>query len=114
MATYTVQTLTEAGLNATYVAVGSSDTFAPISDSPHILHVKNAGGSPDSVSVDDPTSISPPGATQFNPDITVSVTNAQDRFIPIKPGRFKNTGTGVITVTHSFTTSVTAAVFVVP
>lgn len=116
MATYTVQTVTEAGVTPTYTGVSASDTFTPATadlDKPHILHVKNAGGSPDSVSVDDPTSQSnAPGATAYNPDVTVSVTNAQERFIRLNPVRRYVQTNGTVVVTNSFTTSVTAAVFV--
>ena len=46
------------------------------------------------------------------PDVTVSVTNAQERIIRLSPvRRYVAVGTGLVTVTHSFTTSVTAAVF---
>jgi hypothetical protein len=114
MAAYTVQNFVVAGAVPSYTAVSASDTFAPVSDEPHILHVKNAGGSPDSVVIDDPTSVDPGSSTSFNPDVTVSVANGAEKFIRIDPRRFKNTGTGNVTVTHSFTTSVTAAVFVAP
>lgn len=116
MAVYTVQSITEAGLNPATTAVSATDTFAPATadyDKTFILYVNNGGGSPDSVSVDDPNTQGPAGATQFNPDVTVSVTNAQARYIRLSPvRRYVNTGTGNVTVTHSFTTSVTAAVFV--
>ena len=115
MATYTIQSITEAGTNGTYTAVSASDTFtvnvATDLDKIHILHIKNGGASPDSVVVDDVNTQTPTGATAFNPDITVSVTNAQDRFIRINPRRFANQTTGVVGVTNSFITSVTAAVF---
>jgi hypothetical protein len=117
MAVYTVQSITEAGLNPSLVAVSASDTFAPAAadyDKTFILVVTNGGGSPDSVAVDDPNSTTnAPGSTAYNPDVTVSVTNAQSRYIRLTPiRRFVNTGTGNVTVTHSFTTSVTAGVFV--
>ena len=116
MATYTIQTVTEAGITPTYTAVASSDTFTPATadlDKTHILHVKNAGGSPDTVAVDDPNSITnAPGATAYNPDVTVSVTNAQERFIRLTPVRRYVQANGTVVVTNSFVTSVTAAVFV--
>src|SRR4029453_1172403 len=91
MATYTVQTVTEAGVTPTYTAVSASDTFTPAAadlDKPHILHVKNAGGSPDTVVIDDATSLTnAPGGTAYNPDLTISVTNAQERFIRLNPVR---------------------------
>lgn len=119
MATYTVQQVVVSGLNPSYTAVSASDTFtvntATDMDKIHILHVKNAGGSPDSVVIDDPNSADPGSATQFNPDVTVSVpATTGDRLIRINPRRFANQTTGVVSVTHGFTTSVTAAVFIAP
>lgn len=116
MATYTVQTVTEAGITPTYTAVGASDTFTPATadlDKTHILHVKNAGGSPDTVVIDDTVSLNnAPGGTAYNPDLTVSVTNAQERFIRLTPVRRYVQSNGTVVVTNSFITSVTAAVFV--
>ena len=113
MATYTVQEITATGITPSYTAVSASDTFTPPSDNSYvILHVKNGGGSSDTVVVDDPNTGSPPGTpVAFNPDLSVSVTNGQERMIEIDPSRFTNSSTGLITVTHSFTTSVTAGVF---
>jgi nitrogenase molybdenum-iron protein alpha/beta subunit len=116
MAAYTVQTVTEAGITPTYTGVSASDTFTPATadlDKTHILHVKNAGGSPDTVVIDDPNSLSnAAGATAYNPDITVSVTNAQERFIRLAPVRRYVQANGTVAITNSFITSVTAAVFV--
>jgi hypothetical protein len=45
-------------------------------------------------------------------DITVSVTNAQERMIgPLPANFFADPTTGLGTVTHSFTTSVTSGIF---
>src|SRR4030095_3784681 len=115
MATYTVQTLTEAGVFPPYTAVSASDTFTPAAadlDKPHILHVKNAGGSPDTVVIDDATSLTnAPGGTSYNPDVTVAVANATERFIRLSPVRRYLQSNGTVAVTNSFITSVTAAVF---
>jgi hypothetical protein len=43
-------------------------------------------------------------------DITVSVTNGQERMIAV-PQAAMDPATGLITVTHSFTTSVTQGLF---
>jgi hypothetical protein len=116
MATYTVQTVTEAGVVPTYTAVSASDTFTPNAadlDKPHFLHVKNAGGSPDTVVIDDASSLTnAPGATSYNPDVTVAVANATERFIRLAPIRRYLQSNGTVAVTNSFITSVTAAVFV--
>jgi hypothetical protein len=113
MALLTVQVPTVAGITPTYAAVSASDTFAMASGHSYLLFVKNAGGSPDSVAVDDPISQDPGAAAAFNPDATISVTNGQERMIKLSPARFKNASTGLCTITHSFTTSVTCAVLLV-
>jgi hypothetical protein len=115
MASYTVQSITEAGVAASFVAVGASDTFTPAAsdyDKAFILQVKNAGGSPDSVVVDDPNTLGPAGATAFNPDVTVSVpATTGDVRIRLAPIRRYLQSNGTVAVTHSFTTTVTANVF---
>jgi FlaG/FlaF family flagellin (archaellin) len=107
MTLLTTQNISRTGLSPTYSAVAASDTFVP--DAQAFLHVKNAGGSPDScviaVAAGDP-----PGLTIS--DVTVSVTNGQERMIGPLPGNFfADPTTGLATVTHSFTTSVTSGVF---
>jgi len=114
MALLTVQPITgAAAITPTYVAVSASDTFAMTSGHSYLLHVKNGGGSPDVVVIDDPINTDPGSAAAFNPDMSVSVTNAQERMFKLSPARFKNASTGLCTITHSFTTSVTCAVFLV-
>jgi FlaG/FlaF family flagellin (archaellin) len=101
------QNISRTGLTPAYTAVTGSDTFVP--DAQTMIHVKNAGGSPDScvISV---LSGDPPGLVIS--DVTVSVTNAQERMIgPLPPNFFADPTTGLGTVTHSFTTSVTSGVF---
>lgn len=107
MAALTTQNISRTGVTPTYAAVAASDTFTP--DAQVFLHVKNAGGSPDTcvvvVAAGDP-----PGLVLA--DISVSVTNAQERMIGPFPGNFfADPTTGLATVTHSFTTSVTVGVF---
>jgi SOS-response transcriptional repressor LexA len=110
MALLTVQTVTDAGIVPTYSAVSASDTFAADSSNDYILYVKNAGGSPDTVVVDDPNSANPGNAVAWDPDKTASVTNGTEKAIRIRTLRHKNASTGLVTITHSFTTSVTCAV----
>jgi hypothetical protein len=101
------QVITRAGLTPAYTAVTGSDTFAP--DAQTFIHVKNAGGSPDSCVIA-VLGGDPPGLTIS--DNTVSVTNAQERMIgPLPAQFFADPTTGLATVTHGFTTSVTSGVF---
>lgn len=107
MAALTTQSISRGGLSPTYVAVAASDTFPPGTNT--FLHVKNAGASPDTVTVS-VLQGDPPGLTIS--DISVSVTNGQERMIgPLPRQYFADPTTGVGTVTHGFTTSVTVGVF---
>ena len=101
------QNISRTGVTPAYTAVTASDTFTP--GSGVFLHVKNAGGSPD-VCVVAVLAGDPPGLTIA--DNSVSVTNAQERMIgPFPANYFGDPTTGLATVTHSFTTSVTSGVF---
>jgi hypothetical protein len=112
MATLTVQDIDTDGTNPTYAAAaGGGDNFTPTSDGDYILHVKNGGGSPITVVLDDPTSVDPGAATTFNPDVTVSVTNAQERMIRVRTARYRNPSTNQVAWTYSGVTTVTVGVF---
>src|SRR5215831_4211585 len=107
MAALSTQSISRAGVTPSYAAVSASDTFTPGVNT--FIHVKNAGASPDTVAIQ-VLQGDPPGLTIA--DVSVSVTNAQERMIGPLPGNFfadPTLGTGV--VTHSFTTSVTAGSF---
>jgi hypothetical protein len=107
VALLTVQSIAGVSITPSYTAVSASDTVIPLEDM--FLHVKNAGGSPDTVA------IVIPGNDQFgsaipDPSVTVPATTG-DRMILITPA-MADPATGLVTITHSFTTSVTCAVFV--
>lgn len=104
------QSITRTGVTPTYTAVTASDTFTPGNQT--FIHVKNAGASPDTCAVVVPAAVVPlPGMTLSN--VSVSVTNAQERMIGPFPVQFFGDSSigGVATVTHSFITSVTSGVF---
>lgn len=106
MALLTSQNVPVTGLQATYSAVSASDTVTPETNQ-LVYHVKNAGGSPDTVTVVVPGT---DAFAQNKPDVAVTVTNGTEKFIylPLQ-NQLADPTTGVITITHSFTTSVTAA-----
>ena len=107
MALLTTQTITRAALTPTYAAVAASDTLTP--GGQVFVHVKNGGASPDTVGI---TVLAgdPPGLTIA--DLSVSVPNGSERMIGPLPGQFfADPVTGLCTITHSFTTTVTVAVF---
>lgn len=112
MANLTVQSVDTDGLNPALVAAaGGGDTITPADAGPHFLEVVNGGGSPITVTIDDPTSTDPGAASAFNPDVAVSVTNGQRRLIKIDVGRYKNPSTGLVGISYSAVTSVTVGAF---
>ena len=107
MAAFTTQVITRTGITPSYSAVSASDTFTP--DAQTFVHVKNAGASPDTVGIQ-VLQGDPPGLVIS--DLSVSVTNAQERMIgPLPKNFFADPATGSGTITHGFTTSVTAGFF---
>lgn len=94
------------GTVVTYTAVSASDTFVP--DDRTMIHVKNGGGSPDTVTVTTPGTAA--GGLAIT-DAISTVTNGTEEFIgPFPAQHFGDPTTGLATVTHSFTTTVTVAV----
>jgi hypothetical protein len=107
MTLLTTQQISRAGVTPAYTAVTASDTFAPGSQT--FIHVKNAGASPDTCVIQ-VLQGDPAGLTVA--DVSVSVTNAQERMIgPLPQYFFADPVTGLGTVTHGFTTSVTSGIF---
>lgn len=102
MAALTVQTI--AGAAITFGAVAAEDTVT--ADNGLVLHVKNAGGSADTVTLVDPGT-TPAGSSATDPTYTCPATTG-DIEIPLSSKLADSTGT--ITIQHSFTTSVTCAV----
>jgi hypothetical protein len=90
----------------TYAAVASSDTVAA-DPAGLILHIKNGGGSSDTVTLTDPGT-TPAGSVATNPSFSVPATTG-DRMYRLSPSLANSSG--IITIAHSFITSVTCAVF---
>lgn len=113
MAVLTVLQPTVAGVAPSYVsAAAGGDTFSPGTTGPVVVHVKNGSGSPITVTVDDPTSPSPAGASSFNPDVAVSVPATGERIILLNPvTRFVDPATGLVSLSYSGVTSLTLTVY---
>ena len=105
MAALTSQAVTVAGITPSAVAVSSSDTIAQAQFGPVglLVRVINAGASPDTVTIVDPN-LTAIGSAATNP--TVSVTNGTTKEF-LLPAAAVNQSTGLATLQHSFTTSVT-------
>lgn len=105
MALLATQQAVTSGLTPTYGAVAASDTAVPGDNV--MIHVKNGGGSPDTVLLANP--LMSDGVALANGGKQISVPAGQERMIAL-PSLYANPTTGLVTITHSFTTSVTCAV----
>jgi hypothetical protein len=105
MAAITPSTVSVTGLLAAPAAVTASDTISgdlvPVGGL--IYRVINGGGSPDNVSVSD-GGVTPAG--NVGTVTPVAVTNATTKTILITQNHI-NRSTNLVTITHSFITSVT-------
>lgn len=112
MALLSQQIVSNAGTLLTYGAVASSDTITPNAGYKLVLYVKNANASPDAVT------ITYPGTDAWgraNVAIPVTVTNATEKPIYLSPqGPLADPSTGLITINHSVTSSVTCALMAIP
>jgi len=108
MAALTSQSLSLAGVAPSAVAVAASDTIAEAQCGANgvLVRVINGGGSPDTVTITDPN-LTVAGSAAQNP--TVAVTNGTTKMFTI-PRSMLN-ASGVITLAHSFQTSVTCEVY---
>lgn len=106
MALLTLRPMSTSSSVITYTAASASDTFPLDANGKTFIHIKNAGGSPDNVTIVTPGTVGPGLAVS---DLTFTVTNATERFVgPLDPALYAVDG--IATITHSFTTSVTVAV----
>ena len=96
-----------AGTTPSFTAVAASDTVAADSGAKLVLHVRNAGGSPDTVTITDP-GLTPAGSVATNPSFSVPATTGEKEYV--LSSNFANSA-GIITIAHSFTTSVTSRVY---
>lgn len=105
MALLTATRPTVAGVAWSPAAVSASDTIsaADLGTNGAYLVIINGGGSSDTVTITDP-GLTPAGSAATNP--ANAVANGTTEVMRISPN-FVNPSTGVATVTHSFTTSVT-------
>lgn len=106
MAAITPSTVPTTGLLAAPAAVSASDTIAGdlIPTNGLLYRVINGGGSPDSVVVSDGGTT--PAGTAPGTMAAVAVTNATTKTILITRNSI-NLTTNLVTITHSFITSVT-------
>jgi len=109
MAALTSTSAVIAGTAPSAVAVAASDTIAAGQFGPTGVHVRviNGGASPDTVTITDPN-LTIAGSVATNPTASVANGTTKVIFIPVS---MINQATGVATIAHSFTTSVTCEVW---
>jgi len=106
IATQSMPSVTPADL--TYTAASASDTFAVSAGSRAFLVVKNGGASSDTVAVVTPGTVGPGLAVS---DLSFAVAAGATKFISLDPAVFASDG--IVTVTHTYTTSVTVGMVLV-
>lgn len=105
MANHAAQSVTRNGLNPTYSPAASGDT---VDVGEHVvLHVKNAGGSPVTLTLTTPGNV----AGLAVADLAVTIPAGGERFVgPVGADLFRDSADGKAHLSWSATTSVTFAV----
>jgi hypothetical protein len=112
MALLTPQTVTKAGIAPAYTTVNATDTIALAPGAVQFLHVKNGNAAACTVTIVD-AGTTPAGSAATNPTVTVPLSTGDRMIGPLK-NSFADQTTGVISVTYSIQTTVTAALISVP
>lgn len=85
-------------------AAPGGDRFSALASGIYILHIVNAHSASQSTIIDDPNSLTPDGATAFNPDVTLAVLNATSKIFNLgNAARFRDAN-GWVNLTYSGTT----------
>ena len=111
MAALTAITPTVTGVTSTGTAVSASDTIdqGTLGSQGCYIEVINAGGSSDTVTISD-FGTTAAGNSLTSNQYTVAVANGSSKIIWLQQSQV-NPATGLITIAHSFTTSVTCKVY---
>jgi hypothetical protein len=109
------QTVTLASVEPTFNEASEVGNEINAGDRTYI-HVRNgAGGSINSgsitVVIDDPNSVAPEGATEFDPDVTIVLAPNSEKVVgPLQSSRFTNRDDGLVHISYDITTSLEIAV----
>lgn len=110
MAALAAITPANTGTASTGAAVAASDTIAVSVMGPRgaTLEIINAGASPDNITISDSGRTPAGNALNLAPGgvVAATVTNGTSKVFDISPEQADPT-TGLVTITHSFTTTVT-------
>ncbi|MBI1188318.1 MAG: hypothetical protein GC206_13470 [Alphaproteobacteria bacterium] len=117
MAALSIQTLTEAGLEATFAsATGGGDTFVNPNDERTFLWIVNGSGGDITVTFNrQPTTLPVSGHGNIPlTDRAVVVTAGEERLIGPFPAAMYNNASGAVEVSYSGVTSLTVAAIRMP
>lgn len=114
MAALTAISPANTGTASAGAAVAASDTVAQslLGQRGAFLEILNGGGSVDNITISD-HGTTPAGNALTGNTISGSVTNGTNKIFYLRQDQV-NPATGLITITHSFTTSVTYKLYPVP
>lgn len=94
-----------------HAAAPGGDRFLTTQGRKYLMRIANGHSSPQTVTVDDPTSVGALGATLAqNPDVPVAVANATERVYLVDANRHRDAN-GWVNLTYSGTTLLTLEIF---
>lgn len=115
MAELAAQRPTVTGIDPTFTAAsaGGDHVIPPVRGGRArlLIHVKNGDAAAHTVTIDDPRSGSPAGATAFDPDVAVSVPAGDERVILLDPLERFVGDDGRIDLAYSAATGMSVAVY---
>lgn len=109
MAALAATQITQAGVSGALAAASAGGDTCPIGDDV-FLRFNNASGGSLTVTIDDPNSPAPPGATAFNPDDAIVVGAGLSVIVGPINNRFAQSS-GLANITYSGVTSLTVGAF---
>lgn len=109
MADLDVQDIGLLGVGPTYASADAAgDRFQPRTTRPVLVHIKNDDASAHTMTLIDPTSQEPRGATAFDPDVEVNIPATEERFVSVE-SRFIDAD-GWVNLQWDAVTSVTVSI----
>jgi len=80
----------------TNVITAAGDQFAAEFNARYLVRFNNGSATPANIVVDDPTAVTPTGATAFNPDVTIAVPAGEVRELVLDAARFRNSSGNIV------------------
>lgn len=94
-----------------YAASGGGDSFPAVEAGQYLIHVVDANASSAVLTVDDPNSVTPEGATAWNPDAVLTTLTATSRLFNLKDATRFRDANGNVNLSWSVTATVTFMVY---